>query len=59
MIKNAMDAYVSDVYALLCLQIWAHIEKLDADVFTENVHPLFKKAVYSGLSRPINDVSSG
>lgn len=49
---------VSDVYALLCLQIWAHIEKLDADVFTENVHPLFKKAVYSGLSRPINDVSS-
>lgn len=40
-------------------EIWAHIEKLDADVFTENVHPLFKKAVYSGLSRPINDVSSG
>lgn len=39
-------------------EIWAHIEKLDADVFTENVHPLFKKAVYSGLSRPINDVSS-
>ncbi|CAK7331146.1 unnamed protein product [Dovyalis caffra] len=40
-------------------EIWAHIEKLDADVFTENVHPLFKKAFYSGLSRPINDVSSG
>ncbi|KAJ6309993.1 hypothetical protein OIU76_014855 [Salix suchowensis] len=40
-------------------EIWAHIEKLDADVLTENVHPLFKKAVYSGLSRPINDVSSG
>ncbi|CAL5341451.1 unnamed protein product [Camellia sinensis] len=36
-----------------------HIEKLDAEVFTENVHPLFRKAVYSGLNRPLNDLGSG
>ncbi|XP_015571307.1 nuclear cap-binding protein subunit 1 isoform X2 [Ricinus communis] len=36
-------------------EIWSHIEKLDAEVFTENAHPLFLKAVYSGLRRPIID----
>ncbi|KAI8008074.1 Nuclear cap-binding protein subunit 1 [Camellia lanceoleosa] len=40
-------------------EIWPHIEKLDAEVFTENVHPLFRKAVYSGLNRPLNDLGSG
>ncbi|XP_044482612.1 nuclear cap-binding protein subunit 1-like isoform X2 [Mangifera indica] len=35
-------------------EIWPHIEKLDAEVLTEDVHPLFHKAVYSGLRRPIN-----
>lgn len=30
-------------------QIWPHIEKLDANVLGENVHPLFRKAVYCGL----------
>ncbi|KAM7526901.1 hypothetical protein LguiA_016803 [Lonicera macranthoides] len=32
-------------------EIWPHIEKLDAEVLTEEVHPLFRKAVYSGLRR--------
>ncbi|GMP64691.1 hypothetical protein CsSME_00025838 [Camellia sinensis var. sinensis] len=40
-------------------EIRSHIEKLDAEVFTENVHPLFRKAVYSGLNRPLNDLGSG
>ncbi|KAG6682662.1 hypothetical protein I3842_13G154200 [Carya illinoinensis] len=35
-------------------EIWLYIEKLDAEVLTENVHPLFRKAVYCGLRRPIN-----
>ncbi|XP_057466461.1 nuclear cap-binding protein subunit 1-like [Actinidia eriantha] len=35
-------------------EIWPHIEKIDAEVLTENVHPLFRKAVYSGLRRPLN-----
>lgn len=37
-------------------EIWHHIEKLDAEVFIENIHPLFRKAVYSGLRQPINEV---
>ncbi|KAL7186925.1 hypothetical protein ACSBR2_028607 [Camellia fascicularis] len=40
-------------------EIRPHIEKLDAEVFTENVHPLFRKAVYSGLNRPLNALGSG
>ncbi|XP_040991745.1 nuclear cap-binding protein subunit 1 [Juglans microcarpa x Juglans regia] len=35
-------------------EIWLYIEKLDVEVLTENVHPLFRKAVYCGLRRPIN-----
>eukprot|EP00268_Persea_americana_P003351 TRINITY_DN11016_c0_g1_i1.p1 TRINITY_DN11016_c0_g1~~TRINITY_DN11016_c0_g1_i1.p1 ORF type:complete len:909 (-),score=191.41 TRINITY_DN11016_c0_g1_i1:321-2897(-) len=35
-------------------EIWPHIEKLDAEVFVEDMHPLFRKAVYSGLRRPID-----
>lgn len=33
-------------HACMCnvLQIWLHIEKLDAEVFSGNVHPLFLKA---------------
>ncbi|XP_021278870.1 nuclear cap-binding protein subunit 1 isoform X1 [Herrania umbratica] len=37
-------------------EIWPHIEKLDAEVLTEDVHPLFRKAVYSGLCRLSNEV---
>lgn len=33
-------------------EIWPHMEKLDAEVLTEGVHPHFRKAVYSGLRRP-------
>ncbi|KAJ9139749.1 hypothetical protein P3X46_030453 [Hevea brasiliensis] len=39
-------------------EIWPHIEKLDAEVFSENAHPLFLKAVYSGLRRPVIETSS-
>ncbi|KAK4607352.1 hypothetical protein RGQ29_001259 [Quercus rubra] len=35
-------------------EIWPHIEKLEAEVLTENTHPLFRKAVYCGLRRPNN-----
>ncbi|KAI4368632.1 hypothetical protein MLD38_017168 [Melastoma candidum] len=30
-------------------EIWPHVERLDAEVPTEDVHPLVRKAVYSGL----------
>ncbi|TQE05484.1 hypothetical protein C1H46_008909 [Malus baccata] len=30
-------------------EIWPHMEKLDAEVLTENVHPLIRKSVYCGL----------
>lgn len=30
-------------------EIWPHMDKLEEEIVTENVHPLFKKAVYSGL----------
>ncbi|KAB1225560.1 Nuclear cap-binding protein subunit 1 [Morella rubra] len=35
-------------------EIWPHIEKLEAEVLPENVHPLFRRAIYCGLRRPIN-----
>ncbi|KAH9790036.1 nuclear cap-binding protein subunit 1 [Citrus sinensis] len=35
-------------------EIWPHMEKLDAEVLSEDTHPLFRRAVYSGLHRPIN-----
>ncbi|XP_038992941.1 nuclear cap-binding protein subunit 1-like isoform X2 [Hibiscus syriacus] len=37
-------------------EIWPHIEKLDAEVFTEDVHPLLRKAVYSGLRQMSNEL---
>ncbi|KAI7750295.1 hypothetical protein M8C21_005816 [Ambrosia artemisiifolia] len=30
-------------------EIWPHMDKLEEEVVTERVHPLFRKAVYSGL----------
>nr|GMC51624.1 nuclear cap-binding protein subunit 1 [Ipomoea batatas] len=36
-------------------EIWTHVGKLDATVLTEDVHPLFRKAIYCGLRRPMND----
>ncbi|KAK6923524.1 hypothetical protein RJ641_011828 [Dillenia turbinata] len=38
--------------------IWPHVENLDSEILTENVHPLFRKAVYSGLRRPYNVLQS-
>ncbi|TXG72947.1 hypothetical protein EZV62_001526 [Acer yangbiense] len=38
--------------AMTRAHIWPHIEKLDTEVLTEDVHPLFRKAFYSGLLRP-------
>eukprot|EP01018_Ginkgo_biloba_P023536 Gb_13655 [translate_table: standard] len=35
-------------------EIWTHIEKLDAEVFTRDLHPSFLRAVYSGLRRPFS-----
>ncbi|KAK3010148.1 hypothetical protein RJ639_011805 [Escallonia herrerae] len=35
-------------------EIWPHVEQLDAEVLTDGVHPLFRKAIYSGLRRPLN-----
>ncbi|KAI4373656.1 hypothetical protein MLD38_011761 [Melastoma candidum] len=32
-------------------EIWPHVERLDAEVLTENAHPLVRKAFYSGLRR--------
>ncbi|KAJ9562715.1 hypothetical protein OSB04_007875 [Centaurea solstitialis] len=30
-------------------EIWPHMDKLEEEVLTESVHPLFRNAVYSGL----------
>ncbi|BFG30066.1 hypothetical protein CerSpe_163400 [Prunus speciosa] len=35
-------------------EIWPHMEKLDREVLTEDVHPLIRKAVYCGLRRPVD-----
>ncbi|RXH83915.1 hypothetical protein DVH24_013160 [Malus domestica] len=32
-------------------EIWPHMEKLDEEVLTEDVHPLIRKSVYCGLRR--------
>ncbi|KAH7511337.1 hypothetical protein FEM48_ZijujUnG0024500 [Ziziphus jujuba var. spinosa] len=37
-------------------EIWPHIDKLDAQVLTDEMHPLFRKAVYCGLRRSMNGV---
>lgn len=36
-------------------EIWQHIEKLDAEVLTEDTHPLVRKAIYCGLRRPLDE----
>ncbi|KAF9621019.1 hypothetical protein IFM89_015841 [Coptis chinensis] len=45
--------YVKAFSRQYATEIWTHIEKLDAEVFTEDVHPLFRRVVYSGLRRQI------
>ncbi|KAK9146885.1 hypothetical protein Sjap_006788 [Stephania japonica] len=48
--------YVKSFSRQYATQIWLHIEKLDAVVFNEDVHPLFRASVYSGLRRPLHEV---
>ncbi|KAJ4965426.1 hypothetical protein NE237_017275 [Protea cynaroides] len=47
--------YVKAFSRQYATEIWPHIEKLDSEVFTDNTHPLFRKAVYSGLLRPFHE----
>uniref|UniRef100_A0A5B7BA70 Nuclear cap-binding protein subunit 1 n=1 Tax=Davidia involucrata TaxID=16924 RepID=A0A5B7BA70_DAVIN len=47
--------YVKALSRQYASEIWPHIDKLDTEVFTEEVHPLFRKAIYSGLCRPLNE----
>ncbi|XP_028761163.1 nuclear cap-binding protein subunit 1 [Neltuma alba] len=47
--------YVKAFSRQYAAEIWPHIEKLDAAVLTEDAHPLFQEAVYSGLRRPTNE----
>ncbi|XP_057948068.1 nuclear cap-binding protein subunit 1 [Malania oleifera] len=51
----SMLGYVKAFSRQYASEIWPHIERLDGEVLTEDVHPLFRKAVYSGLRRPISD----
>ncbi|KAK6923691.1 MIF4G-like, type 3, partial [Dillenia turbinata] len=44
--------YLKAITRQYASEIWPHAEKLDSEILTENVHPLFRKAVYSGLRRP-------
>ncbi|XP_073039333.1 nuclear cap-binding protein subunit 1-like isoform X2 [Primulina eburnea] len=44
--------YVKALTRQYSSEIWSHIEKLEAEVLIEDVHPLIRKAVYSGLRRP-------
>nr|XP_027064336.1 nuclear cap-binding protein subunit 1-like [Coffea arabica] len=48
--------YVKAITRQYASEIWSFIEKLDADVLTEDVHPLFRRAVYSGLRRPLDEL---
>ncbi|CAL1391047.1 unnamed protein product [Linum trigynum] len=51
--------YIKSFSRQYASELWSHIEKLDAEVLTHDVHPLFRRAVYSGLRRPMNELSSG
>ncbi|XP_058737621.1 nuclear cap-binding protein subunit 1 [Vicia villosa] len=46
-------SYVKAFSRQYATEIWAHIEKLDAEVLTEDAPPLFRSAVCFGLRRPI------
>ncbi|TKY62990.1 Nuclear cap-binding protein subunit 1 [Spatholobus suberectus] len=47
--------YVKAFSRQYAAEIWPHIEKLDAEVLTEDAPSLFLSAVYSGLRRPIHE----
>lgn len=44
--------YVKALTRQYALEIWPLVEKLDAEILTQDVHPLLRKAVYFGLRRP-------
>ncbi|OVA14213.1 MIF4G-like [Macleaya cordata] len=48
--------YVKAFSRQYATEIWPHVEKLDAEVLTEDISPLFRKAVYSGLRRPNDEM---
>ncbi|CAM8952918.1 unnamed protein product [Rhodiola kirilowii] len=45
--------YVKSLTRQYASEIWPHLEKLEAEILTEEAHPLFHKAVYNGLRLPI------
>ncbi|KAK2415155.1 nuclear cap-binding protein subunit [Trifolium repens] len=48
-------SYVKAFSRQYASEIWAHIDKLDAEVLTEDAPPLFRSALCSGLRRPVNE----
>ncbi|GAV75425.1 MIF4G domain-containing protein/MIF4G_like domain-containing protein/MIF4G_like_2 domain-containing protein [Cephalotus follicularis] len=48
-------SYVKSFSRQYASEIWPHIDKLDAEVLTEDVHPLIRSAVYYGLRWPISE----
>jgi nuclear cap-binding protein subunit 1 len=48
-------SYVKAFSRQYASEIWSHIEKLDAEVLTEDAPPLFRSALCSGLRRPVNE----
>ncbi|ESW33634.1 hypothetical protein PHAVU_001G086100 [Phaseolus vulgaris] len=47
--------YVKAFSRQYAAEIWPHVEKLDAEVLTEETPFLFRSAVYTGLRRPIHE----
>ncbi|KAL2929091.1 Nuclear cap-binding protein subunit 1 [Bienertia sinuspersici] len=49
--SNGEKAYVKAITRQYASEIWPHVEKIDEEILSGNVHPLFRKAVYCGLGR--------
>lgn len=43
--------YVKAITRQYASEIWPHVEKIDEEILSGSVHPLFRKAVYCGLGR--------
>jgi nuclear cap-binding protein subunit 1 len=43
--------YLRAISREYCNEVWLLIEKLDAAIFTDRIHPLVLEATYSGLRR--------
>ncbi|CAL1391038.1 unnamed protein product [Linum trigynum] len=50
--------YIKSFSRQYASELWSHIEKLDDEVLTQDIHHLLRRAVYSSLRRP-NELSSG